>query len=921
MAEETKRRKRLGRTPATAGVIRTTKNGLRIYPSFTFSVLYPNLIQPCNAMKIQYLLSSVVFTSSLAAVAVRAQAQTWPDRDIMFVTQVPPAKGHNTILSIDGNLLATTEAAPRGGELMMAYHNPSNQAPTIKSLTLAAGLGIDGPQQKGSNAIAVRDPHIHFSGTKALVSIAKGAPSTPSEDGSLYRWQIYEVTGLGRTETPVFTKVPNQHAEFNNVQPAYLPNGKIVYATDCPVNEQKHLYPALDEDGLGPAGTGLWVLDPTPGTQPKLFTHATSGAAEPFVDSYGRVMFTRWDVLQRDKLATSSTKVLHDYQTEDPAATYGGYSEVFPEPLQSTSTPFGLSFDVFMPWTVNQDGGGLNTLNHLGRHELSLNFPRSGPDAGMVDFTSNDFTPGSGASSLTRAGSFFQLSEHPTSPGRYVATDVVSTSVSGGRLVHMVVTPTTNPDLVSVTVQSSVGLARDPSWTSRGNLMGSWMQVSSPASGSSYGAPAPAVNPDTVPTGTFAVRIAVGNNSLDQGTNLTIPTNRTVVQYVNGTERTVTGPLHQLQPVEVIPRTVPPTTSTLTTPVDTPEASMYIRNGVSPSGLQTWLQTQNKALMVVRNITTRDAADRQQPFSLQVANGGVSSLVPGVTAKTVERVQFFQGQYLRAYSGNAVSAPDAGRRITAREMTAAAMVSNPPANGPDGSVPIAPDGSVAAFVPAGRAMTWQTMDPNHNAVVRERYWLNFKAGELRVCTSCHAVNTLDQTGKPVATNSPEALNTLLAYWKSTNPASDAQKSSYKVWSELKLHDATGATAQADDDKDGLTNLQEFVYGSDPLVPNKPTTADVHPLTAVSASPAGITLKFTRNKDATGTEVVAESSSDLTNWQETARVNDAGSTSAQGSTLQETSSASQSNRRLAEYTLTVSAESDGPKFFRLRFVVP
>jgi len=447
------------------------------------------------------------------------------------------------------------------------------------------------------------------------------------------------------------------------------------------------------------------------------------------------------------------------------------------------------------------------------------------------------------------------------------------------------------------------------------------MQVSSPASGSSYGAPAPAVNPDTVPTGTFAVRIAVGNNSLDQGTNLTIPTNRTVVQYVNGTERTVTGPLHQLQPVEVIPRTVPPTTSTLTTPVDTPEASMYIRNGVSPSGLQTWLQTQNKALMVVRNITTRDAADRQQPFSLQVANGGVSSLVPGVTAKTVERVQFFQGQYLRAYSGNAVSAPDAGRRITAREMTAAAMVSNPPANGPDGSVPIAPDGSVAAFVPAGRAMTWQTMDPNHNAVVRERYWLNFKAGELRVCTSCHAVNTLDQTGKPVATNSPEALNTLLAYWKSTNPASDAQKSSYKVWSELKLHDATGATAQADDDKDGLTNLQEFVYGSDPLVPNKPTTADVHPLTAVSASPAGITLKFTRNKDATGTEVVAESSSDLTNWQETARVNDAGSTSAQGSTLQETSSASQSNRRLAEYTLTVSAESDGPKFFRLRFVVP
>ena len=159
---------------------------------------------------------------------------------------------------------------------------------------------------------------------------------------------------------------------------------------------------------------------------------------------------------------------------------------------------------------------------------------------------------------------------------------------------------------------------------------------------------------------------------------------------------------------------------------------------------------------------------------------------------------------------------------------------------------------------AGRsnAMTWQTMDPNHNAVVRERYWLNFKAGELRVCTSCHAVNTLDQTGKPVATNSPEALNTLLAYWKTANPGI-ADASSYKVWSETKLHNAAGTTAQADDDKDGFTNLQEYVYGSEPLVPAGSTPSDVRTLTAVSANASGIVLKFTRNKDAAGTEVVNE----------------------------------------------------------------
>ena len=38
--------------------------------------------------------------------------------------------------------------------------------------------------------------------------------------------------------------------------------------------------------------------------------------------------------------------------------------------------------------------------------------------------------------------------------------------------------------------------------------------------------------------------------------------------------------------------------------------------------------------------------------------------------------------------------------------------------GPPGSVPIAADGSVAAFVPARRALSWQTTDPGGEAVVR-----------------------------------------------------------------------------------------------------------------------------------------------------------------------------------------------------------
>jgi hypothetical protein len=85
--------------------------------------------------------------------------------------------------------------------------------------------------------------------------------------------------------------------------------------------------------------------------------------------------------------------------------------------------------------------------------------------------------------------------------------------------------------------------------------------------------------------------------------------------------------------------------------------------------------------------------------------------------------------------------------------------------GPAGSVRIAPDGSTAAFVPARRALSWQTTDHSGEPVVRERNWITFQAGEMRVCASCHGVNTHDQAGRPPPINKPEALRALLAWWK------------------------------------------------------------------------------------------------------------------------------------------------------------
>lgn len=72
---------------------------------------------------------------------------------------------------------------------------------------------------------------------------------------------------------------------------------------------------------------------------------------------------------------------------------------------------------------------------------------------------------------------------------------------------------------------------------------------------------------------------------------------------------------------------------------------------------------------------------------------------------------------------------------------------------------------MAAFVPARRALTWQMTSSDLSPVVRERYWVTFQPGEIRVCTSCHGVNTADHLGNPAPTNSPLALRRLIEHWK------------------------------------------------------------------------------------------------------------------------------------------------------------
>jgi mono/diheme cytochrome c family protein len=172
-----------------------------------------------------------------------------------------------------------------------------------------------------------------------------------------------------------------------------------------------------------------------------------------------------------------------------------------------------------------------------------------------------------------------------------------------------------------------------------------------------------------------------------------------------------------------------------------------------------FLAQQNLAVVVTRNVNQRDQADRQQPYNLRV-RGAVSAIAKPGKVYDISHWQFLQADQLRGLGGTAT--PRAGRRVIAQIMHDPKAANA--ASGVSGAVAIAPDGSAAAIVPARRAMTWQLTNGS-TPIVRERYWLTFQPGEIRVCASCHGINQKSQTGLGEPTNPPEGLRQLLRLWK------------------------------------------------------------------------------------------------------------------------------------------------------------
>jgi hypothetical protein len=635
-------------------------------------------------------------------------AAQWPSGDA-FAGRMSPFANH--LPQQPGG--ATDKGVFRGGDLMIRYPDGS-----VRNLTAEGGF----------TNIAVREPNVHWNGTKAVFSMVGGNNSN---------WTLYEVSGIAKGQTAVFTKLAGQPA-YNNVSPIYTADDKVLFGSDVP--RAAHLYPMADEYESTPTLTGFYQLDPASAAF-KGLNKTPSGAFSPTLDSFGRVIFTRWDHLVQDQQAEQNGGTMQAYNLASEAAGAARITatETFPEHRfggQKAST-FGPvnqhQFNVFQPWMMNQDGTAELTLNHVGRHEYSLgsggnkSFAQDGAlsDIPLLTNVANKFP-------VRVDAGIFGIKEDPRAPGTYYGVYAAEFgSMTAGTVMRFNGAPGVSAEQMVISALSSgAGRYRDVLPLTTGSMVAAYSANGQVGTGAGF-------------------RLVVVNRDA-AGASAGLPLTTGIVK--NGTT------LWELEPAEVVARTRP--TGRINDGLDAAAKQVLAEEGVSEADLSAWLRTNNLALIVTNNQTSRDRADTQQPYNLEVP-GGVKTVVNSGKVYPIQHFQIIEGNQVRGYA--AYNNSNVAKRVIGQPAGQNKNAAN--AGGPAGSVKIFPDGSSAAFVQAGRALAWQTTDAGGTPVVRERVWVTMQPGEARTCAGCHGANSRDQAGLTAPVNKPEALRDLLRHWK------------------------------------------------------------------------------------------------------------------------------------------------------------
>jgi hypothetical protein len=713
-----------------------------------------------------------------------------PPMGIMFVTSVPGAPFSGQ-LNTFANHGTSRQDAIAGGDLWIRYFDG-----TLRNLTKEAGWGVDtGGIQGGDKAISVRQPSMHWDGKKAIFSMLVGGPTARYELPQR-QWQMYEVTGFAKGETVAITKVKDQPASYNNISPIYGTDDAILFVSDAPIFGLTNTYPQLDEYESALTNTGIWKLDPA--GKVSHLEHAPSGVFDLFLDSFGRLLFTKWDHLKRDQQADADrfaggTYGAVDFASETatspkvfPATDANGkliadakgvLYDVFPEarvaqdPTRNANEELH-DFNVFSIWQINEDGSEEETMNHAGRHEFAGGtfIPPAFTDDPNLTYIIPNFSKNAAIRDTLRPDAgLFQLREDIRHPGTYLTTYAMEFSrQAAGRILEFVMPPGTNPEDVVMTEHTNPTLDADPYGEAPAlpTMTGHFRNPLRLTDGSLLASHTPEYRLNTTAhLYVLQLKPMVPNpNGKDMiaGASLTGGISKKILYWTDAaTPVEYDGLLSEHDVIEVRSRTRPQTHKTA---VPNVEKQVLTDEAVDEAELRTWLETRKLAVIVSRNVTLRDRADVQQPFNLRIAGGAENIVKPG-KVYDIAGLQIVQGDLTRGYGNGSRD----GRRVYARPVhdttTHTDVASWYPAPAETGTVKLGTDGSMAAVVPAGRALSWQLVTTTGKPVVRERVWVSLAPGEIRACPSCHGLNKETGNGLTEPTNPPAAFRDLVRAWK------------------------------------------------------------------------------------------------------------------------------------------------------------
>ena len=218
-----------------------------------------------------------------------------------------------------------------------------------KSSPSAATINVTGSLTQGQGDVS--DPEVSYDGTKLLFSMSRSATDS---------WGIWEYDITRKTlRGPIAcTAATGTTPAGDDLDPAYLPDGRIVFSSNRQVkSQQTNGFAYLDEYEREPTAV-LHVMN-SDGTNCRQISYNQSHDRNPTVLQSGEIMYSRWDhVGERNQFSIfftnpDGTNLFVLYGAHSPGNSY----------LHPREMPNGQVLSTLMPLSGTREGGALMQID------------------------------------------------------------------------------------------------------------------------------------------------------------------------------------------------------------------------------------------------------------------------------------------------------------------------------------------------------------------------------------------------------------------------------------------------------------------------------------------------------------------------------------------------------------------------------